>query len=143
MGCCNKTSNLCADPVNAVCVDYEGELGENTKITSDCVNQSEVNIDLYTILDEQIKASDLSGLGKACIKYPLIEGKVNLTSVVTQHEKEICLLKEGLQAIQSSGEMPIQGWGIDFKCLVTPCGDDIKTLKELLQSIINKTCEDE
>ncbi len=70
MSCNGDISNMCADPILTTCVDHEGALGANTKITDDCVNQSDVNTDLYAITDETIAGLDVSGLLVLVLLYP-------------------------------------------------------------------------
>lgn len=143
MSCNDTLSNTCPDPILSTCVDHEGPLGENTKIISDCVNQSDVNTDLYTITDEIISKSDTSDLGSLCITYPLTGSVILQKSVFIQNEIEICSLKNRVTAIEDRdyGDLDITGFDLDFGCLVDPCGDPITTQKQLLQLLISKACE--
>lgn len=139
---CNKISNLCADPTLSVCVDHEAPLGVNTKIITDCVNQSDVNTDLYAITDEVIENSGTSNLGNLCVVYPLTEGVITLKSVNEQNEIEICNLKTKVTNLETFdySNLDITGFTLDFKCLADPCGDPITKLGQLLQIIIDKSC---
>ena len=101
MACNDDISNACADPIKATCVDYDGPLGENTKITDDCVNQNDVNQDLYAITDEIISDTDTSNLGALCITYPVTDGKILPKSVFEQNEIEICDLKTRVQELEN------------------------------------------
>jgi hypothetical protein len=141
MACSDDISNICVDPIKATCVDYEGALGANTKITEDCVNQNDVNEDLYAITDEIIENIDASNLGNLCITYPV--GTITPKSALEQHEIEICDLQTRVTALenQNFADLDITGFGLNFSCLVDPCGAPITTLGQLLQIMINKDCE--
>lgn len=142
MSCNNKISNLCIDSIKSGCVDNEAELGQNTKITETCVTQTNVNKDLYDITDEIITNSDTSDLGNLCITYPLTDGIITLKTVNSVNEQEICNLKDKVTELENKdfSSLDITGFGLDFNCLVDPCGDPITTLGQLLQILINQTC---
>lgn len=142
MACNDNVSNICIDPIKAPCVDYEGPLGANTTITDDCVNQHQVNEDLYTITDNIIENQDTSNLGNLCLTYPVTDGKILPKSVFETHEQEICDLKDRVTTLEGMnfGELDITGFNLDFACLVDPCGDPITDLKTLLQLLINQAC---
>ena len=143
MACNDDISNTCSDPIKATCVDYDGQLGANTNITDDCVNQNDVNKDLYDITDKVISDSDTSNLGELCITYTLTEGSILPKSVFEQHEVEICDVKTRVTDLENTdyANLDITGFGLDFECLVDPCGDPITTLSQLLQLLISKSCE--
>lgn len=143
MSCKDKISNICVDPTLATCVDYEGPLGANTKIVDDCVNQHDVNEDLYIITDEIIDGLDTSTLGELCLTYPLTDGKVTPKSVFETHEIKICELDSRVDTLENFdySTLNITGFDLDFKCLVDACGDPITTLGQLLQIMIDKDCE--
>jgi len=140
---CNDISNTCGEFIFSTCVQYEGPLGENTKIEEDCVNQHNVNEDLYAITDEIIDGLDTSALGELCLTYPVTEGKIFPKSVFEVHEVEICDLKDRVTVLEGFdySTLNITGFNLDFKCLVDPCGDPIETLGQLLQIMIDKDCE--
>ena len=140
---CSEISNTCAETRLSTCIDHEAPLGENTKITSDCVNQSDINTDLYALTDEIINNSNTSSLGNLCINYPLTEGVILTKSVFVQNEIEICDLKNRVTILENFNysTLDITSFGLDFKCLVDPCGTPITTLGQLIQIMINKDCE--
>jgi len=142
MACNDKESNICIKPILATCVDYRGSLGENTNIEDNCVNQHDVNIDLYSLFDSLIENQSTSELGQLCLNYPVTEGKIFPKSVFKVHEEEICTLKDKVYDLENRnfGELDITGFNLDFSCLVDACGDPITDLKTLLQLLINKTC---
>lgn len=145
MACNDNISNLCLEPIKSTCVDFDGQLGDNTKITEDCVNQHEVNEDLYQITDEIIEGLDTSALSDNCLTYPLPMGVtlIPVSKALEVHGDEICTLKDRVTALENKdySSLDITGFGLDFGCLVDPCGDPITELGTLLQLIINKACE--
>lgn len=142
MGCGNKTKETCGDVVYATCVDYEGDLGVNTKIVDDCVTIEETTEDLYSITDDIILDLDTSELGELCLTYPLIEGTVRPKSVLKVHETEICQLKEDLEALGDLENLDITSWDIDFECLSDQCENPITTLGGLLQALVTQSCNE-
>ena len=143
MACNDDISNICIESTLDSCVDVTATLGENTKIVEGCVSQKDVNNDLYIITDEIITNSNTSQLGNLCISYPITSGKITLKSVFETHETEICNIKDRLNNLenQNIANLDITGFGLDFNCLSDPCGDPITTFGQLLQILINKTCD--
>ena len=142
MACNETTSNICIDSTKAKCLDYEGHLGDNSKITSECVNQHQVNEDIYSVLDDTI-SSLKTPIEDYCLTYPLTDGKILPKSVMSVHRTEICTLKGRVDTLENKdyGELDITGFDLDFGCLSDPCGDPVTKLGQLLQIIINKSCE--
>lgn len=142
MACSDKISNICVNPIQSTCVDYKGPLGTNTTIKDECVTQHEVNEDLYSITDSITENQDTSDLGDLCLSYPVTGGKILPKSVFEAHEQEICELKDKVQALEDMdfGNLDITGFGLDYQCLVDPCGDPITNFKTLLQVLINQSC---
>lgn len=142
MGCNNKMSNVCVDSTSSKCIDYKGKLGNSSSITDECVSQFEVNEDLYDIVNTVEDSQNTSELGSLCLTYPVTEGKVLPKSVYNIHEQEICTLKNKVEILENKTleEIDISQLGLNFQCLVDPCGDPITNLKTLLQLLINKSC---
>lgn len=135
---CNNISNLCADPILSTCVDYEGPLGENTKITEDCVNQSDVNQDLYAITDEIIVDIDVSTLTSTCITIP---ANSTVAEVVALYETKICELNTKVITLENIdySTLDITGWGLTIPtCIADPCGSPPTTLGPLLQAVMDQ-----
>ena len=138
MSCKDKTSNICIDSINARCVDYEGEVSENSELEG-CINQHEVNEDIYNQLDD---ITDTSELGDACLDYTETDGEVLLSTVLLKFEEEICALKgEEDNESPNPTDIDITSFNLDFGCLVDPCGSQITGLYQLLQILINKSCD--
>lgn len=138
---CNKLSNTCTDSTSAPCVDYEGNLGENSKITSDCVNIENVAEDLYQITDDIIENSSTEELGEDCIELP--DG-ATVAQTLKKYEEEICLLKQQVETLQTDFicNLSISDCGLNFSNLQTvsssSCVNPLSTLKDVLQAIIDK-----
>lgn len=139
MSCKDKTSTICIDSVNARCVDYEGEVSEKSELEG-CINQHEVNEDIYTQLDNIDTNVDTSDLGDSCISYAETNGEVLIKTVLLKLEEEICTLKES-NAGSATTDIDITSFNLDFGCLVDPCGSQITGLYQLLQILIDKSCE--
>lgn len=141
MACDDKVKLTCGEVFPATCVDFEGDLGANTKITDDCVTIEETTEDLYEITDEIISDLDTSELGTLCITYPLEDGLIKPKNVFKQLEEEICNLQTQLGTATDLENLDITGWSIDLECLSDACNDPITTLGGLLQALVTKVCE--
>lgn len=138
---CNKLSNTCTDTVFSTCVDYEGSLGENSNITSDCVNIENVAEDLYQITDNIIDGIDVSELG-GCIAYS--QEPTSIKEVLKKYEDEICALKQQVETLQTDFicNALLTNCNLNLSNLQpstdTPCTNPLITLKDVLQAIIDK-----
>lgn len=141
MSCTGDISNLCANPTSDACVDYFGTLGANTKITSECVTQRDVNEDLYTLVDELISDSDTSALGSRCITYPLIDGEIKLSTALDSIEAKVCDLDTQLTSLNSLENIDISGWTVDFGCLENECFAPVSTLGDFAQAVATAICD--
>lgn len=93
-GCSDKISDTCGGKkINATCVKYQGEIGENSPlIQCDCHTVEEIEEDQYQLIDLLFTAVDTSNfLGDGCITYP---EKPSLLQVVTEHDSIIKELAE-------------------------------------------------
>lgn len=145
MGCREETSNICIETTDARCVDYTGKTNSRSEIKTGCVNQHMVNEELYTQIEglsSEIDTGIPSLTETPCIEYTQTDGKVLPRTVMKKHREEICSLKDRVHTLEVTNyaEMDITDFGLDFKCLVDPCGDPITNLGQLLQIIINKSC---
>lgn len=134
---CGKDDSGCVY-VNATCVRYNTELPEWSVIES-CSNIEETTKELYdevTVLREPLTMS--------CDKIDYnreLDGRVKMPNAIKGIEESLCsLLSQKEETIVNIFNLDITQIGLDFKCLQTPCGDEITTLKDLLQSLINKAC---
>lgn len=141
---CNKISNLCVNPILSVCVDYEGTLGTNTKITDSCVNQYDVNEDLYAIVDETIEAIDVSGITSTCITIP---ENATIGQIVALYEEKICELNTSIEELQNIdySQLDITEWGLTIPaCIADSCSNPPTVLGDLLQVMMDqRNCTDD
>ena len=115
----NRISNTCGKKTQAVCVEYQGELSENTLITDQCVNVEEVIEDIITLVDGIKEEIDLSGLTGGCLTLPS-DLKTNtlfqfLITTICAMQEQITALEE-LTATQQEQIEEI----IDGNCPPTP-----------------------
>lgn len=139
MGCNNKIKHTCGDSLKAECVDYEGTVNPQSELVGEgCLSIEETTQDIYDQL-EQIDVTDIDD----CLDYEEIDGKILINSAVKTHGEEICEIKEQITLLQNTTicNTNITSCDLDFKCLVDSCGDDITTLGQLLQAMIDKICE--
>lgn len=142
--CKDKIVSTCGKRSNAKCVDYEGTFHNDSDLeTCDYPNVEDVIEDINVTLNEITAAIDTSGLGDSCIDYTEVDGKITIKEALLRLEEKICSLSE---AVGTGGCPPvftedISCLNLDFGCLVDPCGNQITNLKDLLQALINKSCE--
>ena len=144
--CNDRIASTCGKKINAKCVDYEGDFHNESDLTTcDYPNIENVIEDINTTLNEITDALDTSSLGDSCISYTEVGGKITIKEALLRLEEKVCELSD---AVVVNGCSPIftddiSCVGLDFKCLVDPCGEQITSLKGLLQAIIDKSCETE
>lgn len=139
MGCGDNRKFNCGEKVQSVCVHYKGYLPEYSELDKECVVIEETTEELYKNQEEILDSIDTSELGKDCIDFDEYmtevkgESKLQVKGVLEAYEKEICDLKKALDDEDDT-------LSLDFKCLTTPCGDQITSLKDLLQVLIDEIC---
>lgn len=142
MGNCNKVKNTCGTRIQAECVDYEEIVNSQSSLNStECVNLSETTKDIYEQLEE---INDLSELSNSCLEYvENEEGKIVVKNVLLKFEEEICSMKQQIETLQNTAfvDISLVDSGLDFECLTDSCSENINTVKELLQALISKACE--
>lgn len=128
-------SNMCTDRKNARCIDYEGQVADNSPLAdSTCVNLHEVTEDLYGLLEDLERQLVPAGLTtNSCLEYPIDPTHADILTVL---DTELCKIK----ANQTTDALEYSVSDLDMKCLTTQCGDQIVTVKELLQALIDKVC---
>ena len=134
---CNKNDLGCVY-TNATCTRYNTVLPQWSEIEG-CSNIEETTSELYaevTILREPL---EMLCEGIEYVKEQ--NGTVKQHNAILGIEAAVCsLLEKENNESNDILNIDITTIGLDFNCLVTPCGDEIKTLKDLLQSLINKVC---
>lgn len=140
MGNCRDT-NLkynCGDKrQNARCVLYEGYIPNYSKLLDeDCITLEETTEELYKNQEEILKSIDTSKLGKKCLDYSEFQedDSLKVNEALLTIEEEICDLKNKLN---SGSDESLE---LDFKCLTGVCNNEIDSLKDLLQILINEIC---
>lgn len=146
MGCKGKLSSTCGKKHNAKCVDYEGELHENTQLEDcGCYNVEEVIEDLNSTINTIMDSIDLSGLGNLCITYDLVDGVITVKEALAKIEAKLCELADAVEL--DPPDCPtiftedISCLQLDFECLTDPCNNQITNLKDLLQAMITQICQ--
>ena len=136
---CNKIKKTCGTTMFATCVSYEGTVNSISEYTdNDCLSIEETTQDIYN----QLEQLNLSELGNACLEYVEEDGKLLVKNVLKKYEDEICTLKEELETVKNTQfcNMKVTECGLDFSCLELPCEQEILTVKDLFQALINKVC---
>lgn len=152
MSCDKDTKSTCGKKMNAKCVDYEGELHENTNI-EECSKPSVEDVieDINEQVDLLSDGLDLSELGDKCIQYVKEGEELKAKEAFLAIEEKVCeiadfvgLPKPGCTGCQDCSpifDLPIACVGFDLGRLVDECGEQPATLGELLQLLINKVNE--
>ena len=132
----NKIKCNCGTHQNARCVYYDAYLPKYSKLDEDCVNINETTEELYENQEKILDSIDLVELGKKCIDYSEFQEEdfLKVKEAFLTFENEICELKS---KISSNSEDSLE---LDFKCLTNPCNNEINSLKDLLQVLINEVC---
>jgi len=139
MNCNNKTKQSCGSTNYSTCIQYEGSVNVNSTLTDEtCLDLEQTTQDIYDQLDNL----DLSDLGDLCLSYTTVGGKNIVKNVLLKYEQEICTLKEKVTELENRPlcEMPL-GDCVDTKCLVDACNENISTVGQLLQALIDLNCE--
>lgn len=153
MGCNDKIKSRCLSRTNARCVDYEGNLHEDTNLDPlDCFSVDEVIEDINEELDEINTELDLTGIDESCIDFEeAVPGTIETNEAILAVVKK---LKEVMQHVgMSCDDCPtcdptcppifkedISCLGLDYKCLADACGEQPTNLGDLLQIIIDQVC---
>ena len=136
--CNNKISHTCGQRTYLVCSEYEGTVNTDSSLTEEsCLNGQEVVQDIYN----QLENLDLSALGDLCLSYTTVGGKNIVKNVLLKFEEKICELSEKVNLLENRPlcEMPLGC--VDVKCLSDVCNNEITTVGQLLQALVDKQCE--
>lgn len=134
----NKIKCNCGTHQNARCVYYDAYLPKYSKLDEDCVNINETTEELYENQEKILDSIDLVKLGKKCIDYSEFQedDSLKVNEAFLTFEKEICELKNK----KNDDSYSIDLDKIDFKCLSDPCNNEITSLENLIQVLINEVC---
>jgi hypothetical protein len=131
---CGKINNTClGNKINSRCVDYDGEL-KRSSLKEGCTNINDTTEELYSLVDWLYLNTTEIDIVDNCF---LPNGKYNANELFDKYGKEICKLN----SITANVDYNTIVKNLDKKCLTTPCGEEITTITELFQSIINKICD--
>lgn len=141
MGCCDqKRKHKCGTKQQAICTSYKGDIPEYSKLhDEDCITIEETTNDTYELISDIRDRLDLTGYNRKCISVDKSQFKYDkeedykLTDILNELTEKVCEL--------GGGDDDGDSLDLDFKCLVSPCGNEISTLKDLLQTLINEVCE--
>ena len=137
--CNQKIKHTCGSIVFADCTSYEGTVNADSEFNeNNCLSIEQTTQDIYNQLDNL----DLSALGELCLNYVQENNKNIVKNVLLKFEEEICNLKEELELVKNRPlcEMPL-GDCVDTKCLVDTCSENISTVGQLLQALVDINCE--
>lgn len=144
MKCKTKLKHTCGTKTPSTCVFYDLELPaiSKLKILEDCITIEETTEDLYNLVDFVLENIDTKDLGSKCLTYKKTKSTYNslkeviyVKDVLLKFEEEICKLKE-IKNLNIDDIIK----DLDFKCLQDPCNENITTLSQLLQILINEIC---
>ena len=139
MNCHNKIKHTCSSTNYSTCIHYEGSVNTNSELVNEtCLDIEQTTQDIYN----QLENLDLSALGELCLSYVQENNKNIVKNVLLKFEEEICNLKEELETVKNRPlcEMPL-GDCVDTKCLVDACSENISTVGQLLQALVDINCE--
>lgn len=104
--CKPKLSDRCLNPMNAVCVDYDGILLETTTLDpDDCNTVEDVIEDVINQVDENTSDLDFTEF-ESCLEIEASDEDrgVTIKDVISVHDTEICDLKEQLENLRNPDE---------------------------------------
>ena len=138
MSCCGDTNkNNCWEKTASACVIYQKYLPEYSNLDQDCATIEETTEELYKN-QESIKDSiDLTNLGTDCINFNEFKEGTDLkvNEAFAAIEDKICEIVDQISEDSEESEL-----NLDFKCLTSPCNEQINSLKDLLQVLIDEIC---
>ena len=137
--CNQKIKHTCGSIVFADCTSYEGTVNADSEFNeNNCLSIEQTTQDIYNQLDNL----DLLELGELCLNYVQENNKNIVKNVLLKFEEEICNLKEEVETVKNRPlcEMPL-GDCVDTKCLVDACNENISTVGQLLQALVDINCE--
>ena len=137
--CNQKIKATCGVTNFATCIYYESTINTDSELDDNtCLTIEETTQDIYN----QLENLDLSALGDLCLSYTTVGGKNIVKNVLLKFEEKICELSEKVNLLENRPlcEMPL-GDCVDTKCLVDACNENISTVGQLLQALIDLNCE--
>lgn len=111
---------------------------QSSLVSEQCLDQEQVNDDVYVQLEDMCAENDLEALGNLCLSYTLIGGKKVVKNVLLKFEEKICELQERILELEERElcSFPVTNCDFVFGDLVDGCNEPPTTLKDLLQILI-------
>lgn len=144
MGNCGDMRKFtCGTKTQSICVHYKGFVPEYSKLNKeDCVTIEETTEDNYKLISWIKESIDLKDFDPSCLNIDEKEDSYNedktrylVKDVLTALTQRMCELED---EVEDANDDTLE---LDFKCLTAPCGDPIRSLKDLLQTLINEICK--
>lgn len=137
---CQIKATCTGETTYAVCTKYESSVNEDSKLKNiECKSIEETTEDIY----EQIENFNTSLLGEGSINYVLTtDNKIIIKNVIKSFEDEITLLKQKVDSLENRQfcDIPISSCNINLSCLSLPCEQEILTVEDLFNALIQKVC---
>jgi hypothetical protein len=137
--CNQKIKATCGVTNFATCIYYENTINTDSELDDNtCLTIEETTQDIYN----QLENLDLSALGELCLEYVQDSGKNIVKNVLLKFEEKICEYEERITELENRPlcEMFL-GDCVDTKCLVDACNENISTVGQLLQALVDLNCE--
>jgi hypothetical protein len=139
MSCKDKISTTCGKRINSRCIDYEGNLSGCTELAG-CPKHTvhEVLEDMSERITTFCETLDLSETNTGCVT---VEVKT-LKNLFESLYSEVCEIKDKLpdEECPSIFTQDVTCLGLDYKCLTDACGEQPKSIKDVLQLLIDNAC---
>ena len=115
---------------------------QSSLVGTKCLDQEQVNDDVYVQLEAIQTNSDLTELIEQCLDYVLVGGKLFVKNALLKQGEEICALKAEIETLKNRQlcDTPITECLEDFSCLMAPCDGTILTLKDWMIAVQTKIC---
>lgn len=143
MSGCRDRKFTCGTIVSDSCVRYGGMIPDYSELDTSCdISVREIVEELATKQEEIVDSIDLSSLGKnclGCIDYNQEGEKLKVREALLGIENKLCELSKD-KGGSNTGGVPVDLSTLDLKCLVDDCNKEVRSLNELLQLLIDKTC---
>ena len=143
MSCRDEIESGCKK-TPARCIIYEGDHSKCSGLGEcDSYTMHDTLEDIGKQLDNLCDLLDVEDINTECIDIPV--NQKTTRGIIAKLVEVVCELKENLP---QQGDCPIvfeqdiSCLELDYKCLADPCGEKPTNLKDLLQIIINKNCEE-
>ena len=122
----------------AICSTYESPVNTESYLANEsCISVEEALEDIY----KQLPQIDVTDLNTGCLTYTLdTRGKLIVSKMLEKHAEEICALKTEIENLKETAfcNTSITDCNLDFGDLITACGNQPQTVKELFQLLLDQ-----